>query len=256
MSVSVPCWRHCLSCRQLYFPSCQLTCAPPPSFWTVYPFSVLRSPFCDFRYTSSRSQPERVSASDVAGVTAAAHDCFRIVIINFSFISLGLSRQAPPLSSHLLRQADRPSASCSSASKYESPFVVPCSGGLSSSRAAVAMHLISSVHVVDFASPSKCLPCTPVLAQRLSLSATWPSYTNPVCPGLPAIYPAPNSLSYLCGYLITSAPPPAPPPPFSPLPLPRNTNYNLFQFQFNRYLCFVLHSPRRFNDYISDNAIN
>lgn len=137
-----------------------------------FPCSVLR--FATSA-TLHQGRSERVSASDVAGVTAAAHDCFRIVIINFSFISLGLSRQAPPPSSplgHLLRQPDRPSASCSSASKYESPFVVPCSGGLSSSRAAVAMHFISSVHVVDFASPSKCLPCTPVLAQRLSLSAT------------------------------------------------------------------------------------
>lgn len=138
-----------------------------------FPCSVLR--FATSA-TLHQGRSERVSASDVAGVTAAAHDCFRIVIINFSFISLGLSCQAPPPSpplGHLLQQPDRPSASCSSASKYESPFVVPCSGCLSSSRAAaVAMHLISSVHVVDFASPSKCLPCTPVLAQRLSLSAT------------------------------------------------------------------------------------
>lgn len=208
MSVSVPCWRHCLSCRQLYFPSCQLTCAPPPSLFlsgiSVFraPFSVLRLPLHFIKVAARESQCQRRGRSNCSRTRLLSY-CYNKFQLHF----LGSFLSVPPPSSplgHLLRQPDRPSASCSSASKYESPFVVPCSGCLSSSRAAVAMHLISSVHVVDFASPSKCLPCTPVLAQRLSLSATWPSYTNPT-PGLPTVYPTPNFLSLWLPYYFSSA---------------------------------------------------
>lgn len=66
--------------------------------------SVLLAPFCDFRYTSSRSQ----QAGSQFQRRRSRSNCSRtrllcIVIINFSFISLGLPCHATPCQSQSVR---------------------------------------------------------------------------------------------------------------------------------------------------------
>lgn len=95
MSVSVPCWRHCLSCRQLYFPSCQLTCAPPPSLFlsgiSVFraPFSVLRLPLHFIKVAARESQCQRRGRSNCSRTRLLSY-CYNKFQLHFlgSFLSV------------------------------------------------------------------------------------------------------------------------------------------------------------------------